>query len=55
VQDGHGVDRVDQQIVMDGSIPGDVRDAVERQRQEEVDVDANTMLCEQFSAQSDTR
>ena len=55
MQDGHGVDRVDEQIVVDGSVPGDVRDAVERQRQEEVDVEANTMLCEQFPAQPDTR
>jgi len=50
VYDCSGVDRVDEQIVMNGSIPGNVRNAVESQRQEKVYVDAYAMLRAQFSA-----
>jgi len=49
VYDGHGVDGVDEQIVVDGAVPGDVRDAVQCRRQEEVDVDTHSMLSAQFS------
>jgi len=50
VQDGHGVDGIDEEVVVDGAVPRHVGDAVQRQRQEEIDVNANTMLTDQFSA-----
>jgi len=49
VQDGRAAVGVDEQIVVNGSVPQHVRNAVQRQRQKEIDVDANSILTKQFS------
>lgn len=43
------VDGIDEQVVVDAAIPDDVDDTVERQRKEEVDVNANSTLSAEFA------